>query len=157
MARLNTQQKRLIVQRLATFYKPAEIQAELQEVFAVQVPLSTIMRYDPTTAQGGQELAQQWRHLFTETRARFVEDTSSIACAHRSYRLRRIQQLLDDASHRRNPMLVKDLLREAREEMKALELSGHFNLDDLDDQQLERIVRGDDPLRVIADSRKGSA
>ncbi|HEU4753777.1 MAG TPA: DUF2280 domain-containing protein [Armatimonadota bacterium] len=154
MAKLSSQHKRLIVQRLACFHTPSEVRAELQEVYGLDVPLSTVMRYDPTTAQGGQELAKDLQALFHETRSRFAEDTTAIAMAHRSFRLR---ELLNLYRGTKNPGLKKELLREAREEMKGLDITAHLNLDELSDEELERLANGEDPLRIAAASRKGRA
>jgi hypothetical protein len=108
MARLSHEHKRLIVQRLATFVTPSEIKAELQEL-GVTVSLSQIAYY-----AAGKDLAPEWRDLYVSTRRTFIEQTSEIAGAHRSWRLRELVKLYrrTTAGSRPNIPLGKELLVE---------------------------------------------
>lgn len=94
MATLTEPQKLLVVQRLACFYTPTEVQRELKELYALEIGLPTIMRYDPTTVQGSANLARKWQELFADIRARFIEDAGAIAISHRSFRLRKLNDML---------------------------------------------------------------
>lgn len=149
MASLTSEQQTLIVERLACFYRPTEIQRELKELFSLDVGLSTIVFYDPNSAQGAKQLASEWKQLFAAVRERFIEDEASIAIASKSYRLRRLQQIIDDPHLSKNPMLVKDCLEQAAKEVGAVftnrqVISGNVSFDpkSLSDEELEAIASG---------------
>lgn len=119
MATLTDQQKAFIVERLACWSTPAQIREELQETFKLDVPASTILRYDPTTVQGEKELGKKWKELFHETRERFLKETAAIPIAHQSYRLQELWRMYRKAG--RNSDLGAKLLEQA-----AREVGGHY-------------------------------
>lgn len=113
MAKLGKDHKVLIVQRLATFVTPTEIQTELRETYKLEVSLRQIVYYDP--AAKNSEIAPGWRTLFEETRALFTKDTSDIAISHRSFRLRELDRMFRKVATapKENIPLGKELLIEA--------------------------------------------
>lgn len=112
MAKLNDDHKRIVVQRLATFVSYTEIVAELKAL-GVEVSMPQIAHYDPKTKNA--ELAPKWRELYNATREKFIADTSDIAIAHRSYRLRELDRMYanNKRAARENVVLGRDLLVEA--------------------------------------------
>lgn len=117
MAALKDAHKLFIVERLACFATPGEVQKALKETFGIEVPASTLLRYDPTTVQGSEELGQRWKDLFAAARARFLSDVSAIPIANQSYRLRRLQRILDDPALSRSPVTVMSALEQAAKEV----------------------------------------
>lgn len=114
--RLSSDHKAFIVQRLACFDTPTEVQAAFRERFGKEVSTSHIVYYDPESAQGGKELAQDWKDLFAATREHFVSDTSSIPIAQKAVRLRRLDRMSANAEERRNYPLAASLIEQAAKE-----------------------------------------
>ena len=116
MAKLREDHKVLIVQRLATFTTPTEIQAELKEL-GVVVELAQVVYYSPDTKHT--DLAPKWRKMFDDTRAAFKKDTANIAIAHKSFRLQELQRMYRKlmSGTRPNMPLAKELLEQAAKEV----------------------------------------
>jgi hypothetical protein len=116
MARLTSDHKRLIVQRLATFATLTEIREELLQLGA-DASLSQIMYYDPDSK--GTHVADEWRTLHAETRERFIVETAGIAISHQSFRLRELERLYRKTASgtRANVVLGAQLLKQAAEEV----------------------------------------
>lgn len=113
MASLNGAVKVFIVERLACFDRPTEVQEAVKAAFKVTVSLQQLGCYDPTKVNG-KGLSKTLKEVFEATRAKFLEDTSSIPIAHKTYRLRKLQKLVDD--HERNPAMVMSALEQAAKE-----------------------------------------
>ena len=135
MAKLTKATQRAIVQRLACFEAPSDIQAALKAE-GVDVSLSQIAYYNPATASP--DLAAEWRTLYQETRERFVADTAGVAIAHRRVRLEARARLAGKAEKQGNLVLVKDLLEQAAKEVgdvftnrRGLAVAQGASLDDL--------------------------
>lgn len=114
MAALKNDHKRLLVQRLATFVAPVEIQAEFKTL-GLDVSLSQISYYDPASSRT--DLAAEWRALFAETRAQFVKDTASIAIAHKAFRLRELDSNYRAMKKSKNLIGANSVLEQAAKEM----------------------------------------
>ncbi len=114
MARLSTEHKVLIVSRLAAFVAPSEIVAELKEL-GVTASIEQVFHYDPTAK--GSDVGQRWREMHTQLRAEFLRDTASIPIAHKSYRLRELNDMARQAKLRKNFPLAAQLLEQAAKEM----------------------------------------
>ena len=108
--RLRRDHKSAIVQGLACFYTPTEVQEQLQETFHVKVSLQQIGYYDPEQKS---DLADEWVQLHKTTREKFIEESSSVPISHRSVRLRRFDDLYHKAVSMRNYSLAKEMLVEA--------------------------------------------
>lgn len=92
MARLKNSHKRLAVKRLAVFDRPSEVRDALKTRFGVEVSLSQLAHYDPTSSKG-QDLSEELTRLFHETRDAFEEEQEGIALAHKSKRLQELQRM----------------------------------------------------------------
>jgi hypothetical protein len=149
MASLNGAVKVFIVERLACFDRPTEVQEAVKAAFKVNVSLQQLACYDPTKVNG-RGLSKTLKEVFEGTRKKFLDDTSNIPIAHKSYRLRRLQKLADD--HDRNPTMVLSVLEQAAKEQGE----AYTNR-----QKHEHSGAGGQPLTVVVrkfgDERAGPA
>ncbi|KQN10268.1 hypothetical protein ASE85_02415 [Sphingobium sp. Leaf26] len=109
-----------IIQALACFDTPSTVAATIKTDFGLTISLQAIESHDPTK-RAGRRLAKRWRELFEETRAKFKEDTSSIAISHRATRLRALDRMAAAAEKRGNLVLAAKLIEQA-----AREVGGSF-------------------------------
>lgn len=105
-----------IVQALACFDTPTTVAASIKADWDMVISPQAIEAHDPTK-RAGRNLAQRWRTLFEQTRAKFIEDTSSIPIAHRSARLRTLQRMATRAEAMNNIAMTSKLLEQAAREM----------------------------------------
>lgn len=115
MAALNGAVKVFIVERLACFETPTEVQKAVKQAFNVTVSLPQLAIYNPKSASGAR-LSQDLKDVFEATRAKFLADTSDIAISHKSYRLRVLDQQLVTAVKNGNTAMVTALLEQAAKE-----------------------------------------
>lgn len=115
MARLTAEHKTFIVQRLACFDTPSAVADAVKEIFGIEIVRQSIQSYDPTKVSG-KALAKKWQALFTETREKFLSDTSDIAISHKSVRLQRLERMADKAEKSKNYVLAASLLEQAAKE-----------------------------------------
>lgn len=108
--------KRHIVQALACFDSPSVVVASVKAEFDVAVSRQQVELYDPTK-HAGRTLSQKWRTLFEAARKSFVDDSSQIAIAHRSTRLRALQRMATAAEGKGNFPLAAQMHKQAAEEM----------------------------------------
>lgn len=105
-----------IVQALACFDTPSAVVASVKAEFGMVVSPQQVEGYDPTK-RAGRALSEKWRLLFEATRETFIHDSSQIAIAHRSTRLRALQRMAQTAEARGNFPLAAQLYKQAAEEM----------------------------------------
>lgn len=139
MAALNGAVKVFIVERLACFDTPTEVQKAVKQAFGVDVSLPQLTAYNPNLA-AGQRLSQVLKDVFDATRKRFLEDTSSIAISHKAYRFRVMERMLEKAEKAGNVAMVAQLLEQA-----AKEEGGAFT----NKQKLEHAGKDGAPLTVV--------
>ena len=113
MATLGADVQTFIVQRLACFDTPSQVEQAVKLEFGIEVSRQQVQFYDPTV---GKKPAQKWCELFQATRAAYVGSVAEVGIAHPRYRLDRLQDLLVNPTFARNPELVMRILREARDE-----------------------------------------
>lgn len=113
MAKLTNALKRRIVQQLAMFVSPSEIQEALRAE-GVTVSAAQVVYYDPKT---GSDLSAMWRGLHAATREQFLKESAHIAISHKSYRLQEIGDLYQRAKGKKNFQLASQLLEQAAKEM----------------------------------------
>jgi hypothetical protein len=138
MATLNGAIKVFIVERLACFDTPTEVQKAVKQAFKVDVSLQQLTAYNPKLA-AGERLSQTLKDLFEVTRKRYLDDTSGIAIANKAYRLGVMQKLLDTALSKGNVGVIPQLLEQA-----AKEEGGAFT----NKQKLEHAGKDGGPLVV---------
>lgn len=115
MAKLNSSQRMLIVQRLACFDSPTTVKKFMQSECGIEISRQHIEAHDPTKRQG-RNLAKRYKELFSATREEFLKDAEGIALSHKVYRLRALQRMLDQAEEVGNIVLAKDILEQAAKE-----------------------------------------
>ena len=97
MADLTSEQKELIVVRLACYADATEIQAEFKERFDFKPSLSQISYYNPLGAQGSRELKQEWKDLFWTARKAHDETVlKQMPFTNQDYRMHLIQRVVSD-------------------------------------------------------------
>jgi hypothetical protein len=139
MAALNGAVKVFIVERLACFDTPTEVQKAVKQAFKVDVSLPQLAIYNPKSASGAR-LRKDLKDVFEATRAKFLADTSDIAISHKAYRLRVLDQSLVTAMKQGNTAMVTQLLEQA-----AKEEGGAFT----NKQKLEHAGKDGAPLTVV--------
>lgn len=158
MATLKSAHKRLAVKRLAVFDRPSDVRDELRDEFGVEVDLSQLAHYDPTTEKGS-GLAEDLETLFWDIREQFLEDFTESAIQHKAVRLRILQQTLYDLKDMGHHFGVMDALEQAAKEMggaytnrQKLDHSGDISLHESEDfQQVLEVLM--DTLEEHPDAR----
>jgi hypothetical protein len=115
VAALSGAVKVFIVERLACFERPVDVQAAVLKEFGVKVTLPQLALYNPTLASG-HALSKTLKEVFEETRKRFLDDTTGIAIAHKAYRLRVMDRMLAKVELQGNVALAAQLLEQAAKE-----------------------------------------
>lgn len=115
MASLSDEHKQFIVERLAQFDSPTDVQKALKVHFSVDATLQQLSAYDPTTV-AGKRLSEKLKQLFEQVRKAFIEDRSTIAITHASYRQRLRLQLLQLEKVKANPVMVLRILEAAQKD-----------------------------------------
>ncbi|USA40232.1 DUF2280 domain-containing protein [Pelagerythrobacter marinus] len=115
-SKLSEDVKTFIVQALACFDTPSQVVDAVNQEFGVTVTRQNVEKYDPTKVAGA-KVAPKWRAMFEQARKSFVEDSSQIAIAHRSTRLRALQRMAAKAEGKGNFPLAAQLHKQAAEEM----------------------------------------
>ncbi|MEO7716261.1 MAG: DUF2280 domain-containing protein [Capsulimonas sp.] len=106
-----------IIERLAQWAGPSEIQKEIAELWdGRDVAKSTINRYNPHTAQGDKELPDDLKALFAERRRLFVERVDDIPIAHQAVRLRELQSVVDQSKEAGNKGMLMQAIEQAAKE-----------------------------------------
>ena len=113
MPRLTVTQQRFLVRSLASFVTASEVAKAAKDQFGLELAAGHIARYDPTNVAGA-DLSKDLKALFHATRKQFVEDVDSIPIAHRGYRLRRLQQIVDT---NKSPSVIRATMEQAAKEM----------------------------------------
>ena len=104
-----------MVERLACFDRPTEVQRAVAAEFKIKVTLPQLAAYDATAASS-KNLSKTLRELFEATRAKFLADTSRIPIAHKSYRLRMLDKMAEKAADTGNLVVAAQLLEQAAKE-----------------------------------------
>lgn len=113
MARLKKEVKLFIVRSLAVFNTPKETVDLIQQEFSEKVTPQQCEAYDPTK-RTGQNLSQEFKIEFEATRKAFIEAPQNIPIANVSYRLQRLQKIVDHAG--KNSVLIMDALKQAAQD-----------------------------------------
>lgn len=106
--------KAAIVHALACYDPPTVVAAFIKAEYDVTVSPQLAESYNPERF-AGRELAQKWRDMFAATRKQYVADQATIGIAHKSVRLRRIQQIADRHQGKNDDMALRALEQAAKE------------------------------------------
>ena len=115
MAALTSDVKLFIVQALACFDAPSQVQDQVKQAFRLTVSLQQLSAYDPNTV-AGKRMSDKLKAVFYETREAFKKDTGEIAIANQTYRLRVLNRLLIKAESSGNASMAAQLLEQAAKE-----------------------------------------
>jgi hypothetical protein len=115
MPALNGAIKVFIVERLACFERPVDVQKAVKQTFKVDVKLEQLMAYDPKNV-AGQRLSKTLKDVFEATRKEFLKNTAAIPIAHKAYRLRLLDRLADRMVDNGNVAMAAQLLEQAAKE-----------------------------------------
>jgi hypothetical protein len=113
--RLSDTVKRRIVEHLACFRTHAEVASLIFNEFDVQLTPRHIRAYDPLSFQFAG--SAHWLDYHQLVRKRCSQELGEIAIAHRAYRLKQLQWLLDQAMDLGNHRQAMDLLEQAAKEV----------------------------------------
>lgn len=117
MARLRKEVRLFIVRSLAVFNTPTETAKAVQEEFKITVTRQQCEGYDPTK-RTGQDLSAELREEFEITRQNFIDNPKRIPIANLTYRLERMQRIVENAG--KNNMLVLTTLEQAAKEVGGM-------------------------------------
>jgi hypothetical protein len=92
MKSLSSEMQIFIIVQLALFETPQQVVESVKEKFGVELRRNHVFWYD---AEKNPQLGEKWRELFYLVREKYQREIESIPIAHRSYRLRELQKILD--------------------------------------------------------------
>lgn len=95
MAELTDEHKTEIMLLFARFRSPAEVTAEMNEKFGLEMVIQQTVKYDPERPSF--EAGDKWRTLHDLARKQFIENISAIPVANQGYRLELLQRGIQDA------------------------------------------------------------
>ena len=124
MPRLAPKHKRLIIQRLACHDEPREVVDAVKEVFGLEITRQQVHHYNPENSNGDQ-LSQELRDLFYETRDRFEKEMDQVPIANRAFRLRELHKNYQQAKRMRALPIQNQILEQAAKEQGELYTNRH--------------------------------
>lgn len=165
MASLANKHKSFIVIRLACYDSSTEIQQEFEELYGFKPDMNQIAYYNPDNILSSQRLAQKWRDLFNDTRARFKEEVQNIPIANQAYRLKKLQKNMEHLERVRNYKAANETIEQAAKEVGGSYTNkrehsgtlGSIDMTQLTEQQLQRIANGEHPIAVLANESESAA
>jgi len=105
MADLQEEHKLLIIELLATGHSSAETMDAFADIYPQQkLTPQQISSYKPGT-MAGNRMSEEHKQYYWETRERFLSDRSAILITHETYRLAKLQRILD-SKQAKNPEIV---------------------------------------------------
>ncbi|MCA1838062.1 MAG: DUF2280 domain-containing protein, partial [Actinobacteria bacterium] len=103
--------------RLAGFETLRAIAKAMKEDFGIEITPQAIAFYDPTR-YSSRPCPKCWSDLFWHMRAEFIERIADIGAAHRTVRLRWLDQMARAQMEKLNTAEARALLKQAADEMK---------------------------------------
>ena len=107
-----------ILTELACFATPCQVAASVKEKFGTDVSRQCVEAHHPER-KAGAKLNPALRALFYETRAKLVAELDDIGIACRSYRLKVLGRVANQAEEMGNLALAMQLLKQAAQEVGA--------------------------------------
>lgn len=114
MAQLKKEIKLFIVRSLAQFNTPTETAQAVHQEYGVQITKQNCEKYDPTK-RSGQTLCAELKKEFEITRQDFLDKPQNIPVANLTYRLQRMQRVIDGAG--KNNVLILSTLEQAAKDV----------------------------------------
>jgi hypothetical protein len=113
---LTNAQKRFVVEALATGHGVTEVARALKEIHHVEITPQSVSRYHPLRV-AGQSLSPELKKLFFDVRAKVVDEIEKADLAHVSVRLKRLDDLYEEAMSKGQLKTAVVVLTEARKIM----------------------------------------
>jgi hypothetical protein len=107
--------KTLITQALACGDTPTIVQRSIHAEFGLSLSLQCVEQYDPTKT-AGQRLGAKYRAIFWATRMAWGKELANIGVAHRAFRLRALQRIVEKAEDSGDVRLMAKVLEQAARE-----------------------------------------
>lgn len=111
-SKLESSHQVFIVQQLAMFERPVDVQEALKQNFEIDISLQAVCHYDISNPK----LSKKLKILFSRTRKKFLDDSSKIPIANKSYRLKILQKQLDTELDQKPVLQNKKAQREILEQ-----------------------------------------
>lgn len=159
MAKLNQQIQTYIVQQFAMFATPQEIVDLVKENFNVETSRPQVFFYN---ADMNPKLNKKWVEIFKATRKKFLDETSSIAIANKSFRLKELDAMYrtQKNSKLQNSKAMRETLEQAAKESgdsytNRKEITGanggaiQLHSKSLDDWKKDATARTDQAAKVM--------
>jgi hypothetical protein len=108
-----------IVRGLACYETPSEVARAVNKEFGIEVTRQTVETYDPTKVAGSRR-AKKWRAMFDQAREAFLHDVANVPIAHKAFRLRALQRMLDKCEQAGNLKMAAELLEQAAKEIGGM-------------------------------------
>lgn len=116
MAALPTAVKLHIITALACFESPTHVATSVKEQFGLVLSRQRIEAWHPERVAGA-KLNAKWRDIFEGKRKRFFAELDNIPIAHRSYRLRQLDRILERAEDMGNIGMAAQMIEQAAKEV----------------------------------------
>lgn len=114
MAKLRREVQLYIVRSLAQFNTPTETAQAVQQEFGIEMTRQKCEAYDPTK-RTGQNLSAELKGEFEITRQNFIDNPQHVPLANLTYRLQRMQRVIDGAG--KNNILILSTLEQAAKDV----------------------------------------
>jgi hypothetical protein len=119
--KLTEEQKTWLVMRWACYGRSHEIMRDFQETFGAQVPGNQARKYNLAGIRSDEEAKAQgvlkWMPLWRKSREQFEASVADIAIASQAFRIRKLDEMFEEAFKRKNMRTAMSLLEQAAKEM----------------------------------------
>ncbi|HHQ6537932.1 TPA: DUF2280 domain-containing protein [Serratia fonticola] len=116
MAALKPEVKTFIIQSVACYDTPSQVADAVLKEFGLKITRQQVEQNDPTKISS-KGLAKKWVVMFNATRERFLNETSDIPIANKSYRLRVLDRMAAATEKQRNFGMTAQFMEQAAKEM----------------------------------------
>lgn len=114
--KLETVHQVFIIQQLAVFERPKDVQDALKQKFDIEISLPGVVYYDISNPV----LPKKLKALFNAARNKFLKDSSKIPIANKSYRLSKLQRMFEaeesESPRLQNKKAMRAILEQAAKE-----------------------------------------
>ena len=118
MTNLTDDIKLFIVQQLACHNSPSQVADDVYEEFGIKLERGKVQKYDPTKV-AGKQLSKKYREIFEAMRTAFLNETTQIPIASKTFRLRSLQRMHDKLVEKKNFVQAAAILEQAAKEVSG--------------------------------------
>jgi hypothetical protein len=116
---LPSNMKKFIVMNLACGDSLSEVVAKVAEQFGQKITPQKVQKYDPRSVNG-EKLSAELRELYDTTREKYLAELHTQNLAHREIRLKKLEQIYDEAVAAKQWKTAAMILAESRKQMADL-------------------------------------